>query len=122
MNAATYLPGEFVADDIVRTIQATRFRYANEDQLQQGLAEALASFDPVREVRLDARNRIDLVCGPVGVEVKVAGNAETVTRQLARYAPHFDALVLVTTRLAHRDVPNRIGGKVVRVVLVRSNL
>ncbi len=68
------------------------------------LTDQLVSFD--REARLDARSRIDFLVpdapGRVGIEVKVAGTPDNVRRQLTRYAPHVDALLLVTTRVRHR--------------------
>jgi hypothetical protein len=92
-----------------------RYCYQDEHQLQQGLAQALAlAGRPVeREVRLSARSRLDIRTGRVGIEVKVAGTADAALRQLRRYAEHpdLDALILVTTRAAHRSLPGQIGGK-----------
>lgn len=95
---------------VADAIRSFDFRYGDEDQLQQGLAAALESegFDVKREVRLSARDRIDLVVGRVGIEVKVAGAASSVARQLARYAQHdLEGLVLVTNKLRHQppDLP-----------------
>ncbi len=89
---------------VADAIRAFDFRYGDEDQLQQGLAAALESegFDVQREVRLNARDRIDLMVDRVGIEVKVAGATASVGRQLARYAQHdLDGLVLVTNKLRH---------------------
>jgi hypothetical protein len=101
-------------------IRAHHFRYSDEDQLQGALASALLSigFDVQREVRLDGASRIDLLVGRVGVEVKVAGTVESVTRQLRRYADHdrIGGIVLVTTRVRHRQVPRSLSGKPVAVV------
>ena len=112
---------------IIDCIAGFRFSYANEYQLQEGLAAALSSRGwPVeREVRLGARDRIDLLVGSVGVEVKVAGKPDSVVRQLTRYAESddIDALVLVTSRVRHLDLPALINGKpVVSVSLVGAGL
>lgn len=107
------------AGQIAAAIRGFRFRYVREDDLQEGLAEALRSegFELEREVRLDARNRIDLLVGRVGVEVKVAGRPDAVLRQLERYAESdlVDAIMLVTSRVRHR-VPAELNGKPVTVV------
>lgn len=95
-------------DVVVDLIRSKRFRYANEDELQRGLAAALAesALSHAREAILDARNRIDFLVGAVGIEVKVAGNRHDVARQCNRYL-RFDAvqgLVLVTCRVRHLGV------------------
>lgn len=113
----------YIVAVIVSSIQGHRFNYANEDQLQEGLAAMLAGegFDVEREVRLSGRDRIDLLVGDVGIEVKVAGQAGRVLAQLTRYAEHdrIGALVLVTTRVSH-DAPPRINGKPVALVSLVS--
>lgn len=90
---------------IAAIVRAHEFRYSSEDQLQQGLTELLAQqgFDVAREVRLNPRDRIDLLVGRVGIEVKVAGTNANVARQCARYlkSDKIDELVLVTNRTRH---------------------
>lgn len=104
-----------VADVLARS----RFRFACEDDLQAGIAAALtvAGITVEREVRLDGHSRIDLLTDRVGIEVKTAGRADAVLRQLRRYADsdRVDALILVTTRARHR-VPGVLNGKPVAVV------
>jgi hypothetical protein len=58
------------------------------------------------------------MCGDVGIEIKVAGRAAPVARQLRRYAEHDQVrqLVLVTTRATLRAVPRELAGKSVLVV------
>lgn len=75
-------------DRVVAAIHANRYRYANEGDLQQGLAVALerSGLTPAREVRLSPRDRIDLLVDGVGIEVKVASSTASVLRQLTRYA------------------------------------
>jgi hypothetical protein len=111
---------------VAEAIERFRFRYSSEDQLQEGLAGALAAAGIVaeREVRLGPRDRIDLLAGRVGIEVKVKGAASDVARQLARYASsdRVDELVLVTTRSSHWRVPRTVNGKPVVVVPARFDL
>lgn len=91
-------------------LERARFRYANEAQLQQGLAQVFtdAGLAVRREVTLGVDGRIDFVLTHaisthvVGVEVKVTGSNIVVARQLMRYATHVDDLLLVTTRTSHR--------------------
>lgn len=82
-----------------------RFSAATEAELQGALAEALvaAGFDVAREVRLSRGDRIDLMAGRVGIEVKVGGTVANIVRQLDRYAAHgsISALLLVTTKVQH---------------------
>jgi len=101
---------------IARAAATRSLQFNNEDDLQLGVADALADVDitATREVRLsDGVSRIDLLAGTVGVEVKIASSGPTVLRQLARYAecPEIDALVLVTTRAAHSYMPLTLNGK-----------
>jgi hypothetical protein len=105
---------------IADAIASNRYVYSNEADLQQGIAKALADagLPAKREVRLSRQDVIDVMCGGVGVEVKVAGQRAKVERQLRRYATHPEVseLVLVTTRAAHRAVPAELDGKKVLVV------
>jgi hypothetical protein len=100
---------------VLTVLKRHRYCYQDEHQLQEGLAQALTlgGLPAEREVRLSARSRLDIRTGRVGIEVKVAGTADAALRQLRRYAEHpdLDALVLVTTRAAHRALPDQIGGK-----------
>ncbi|GAA1983354.1 hypothetical protein [Amycolatopsis minnesotensis] len=96
-----------------------RFTWADEHALQDSIADVLttAGWPVRREVRLGPRSRIDFVVGRIGVEVKVAGTPETVTRQLQRYAhsSELDELVLATTRATHRIVPPVLAGTPVTI-------
>ena len=114
---------EPVSSKFVRAIiEGCRFRYHDEDCLQAGLAEAFtaAGHAVAREVRLSGRDRLDLLTGRIGIEVKIAGQADAVLRQLTRYAQSdlIDELVLVTTRARHRALPDTVGGKPLTVVQV----
>lgn len=112
---ATPFPRDLVAQ-VVAVIEATRVDLSLEDRAQEALADALLrAFHPMpveREVVLGPGERIDIMVGPVGVEVKrnSAGRKATL-RQLGRYAGHsrVEGLVLASNR-AMRLVPE-IAGK-----------
>lgn len=105
---------------VVEAIERYRFRYSDEDELQQGLAAALeqSGFDVEREVILNPRDRIDLMVDRIGVEVKVAGQAAAVRAQCTRYceSDRVDAVVLVTNRARHLQLGAAAGGKPIVVV------
>jgi hypothetical protein len=111
-------------EQVVDVIRGHRFRYVDEDELQRGLTAALsASGLPVeREVRLDARSRIDLLVGRVGVEVKVGGATGALERQVERYAASdaVDAIVVVSSRVRHLRLPAELNGKPIEVVSAGS--
>lgn len=114
--------------------------YRNEDDLQAAISNAIAA-EHQREVRLsDHQSRIDLyvptadppnrpypggtpvavLTAGIGIEVKVDGSLEAVTRQLTRYAacPEIEALILVTTRARHNRIPTTIGARRIPLHLV----
>jgi hypothetical protein len=105
-------------------VDAHRFRYTNEDELQEGLALALtrAGHQVEREVRLNDRDRIDLLVGTAGIEVKIAGQPGRVVEQLRRYAEHdrISELVLVTSRVRHQ-APGALNGKAVTVICIAGH-
>jgi len=98
----------------------TQFRFSSEADLQEAI-EALYvqnGVSYVREARLNAKDRIDFMVGGIGVEVKVDSSLNSVQRQLWRYAASdaIDSLVLVTTKAAHKNLPEFITGKPLYVV------
>lgn len=114
---------------LAKVITGHRYSYANEAGLQAAIAAVLtqAGHQVRREVPLNDRDRIDLAVGPeagpwIGVEVKLAGSPVVVARQLQRYAhhPNIAALLLITRRPAHRELPAELGGKPVTVVVLGS--
>lgn len=101
--------GEQVADLLTRY----RFRYRNEDQLQERLAELLKQHGVgfCREYRIDAANRFDFLL-PHGVvlEVKVKGSLADALRQVDRYLalPQVNCVILAgTPRWAAESLPER---------------
>lgn len=107
------------ASDIVQVLQRYRFAQDSEERFQSGIARCLVESGVVfeREHILTKQDRIDFLCGRVGVECKIQGSLASVTRQLHRYAqcPEIDELLLVTTRLQHSRVPKTINGKPITV-------
>lgn len=85
------------------------------------MLRAIPGLPVSREVDLGASGRIDLMAASVGVEVKVEGATKEVLRQVLRYVQNsmVDAVILVTTVSAHRVIPERLGGKPVRVAWVK---
>lgn len=111
---------EVTAAFVAETLRRYRFRhFAHEDDLQDAIAHVLrgAGFPVLREARLDNHSRVDLLVARIVVEVKVAGAASAVRRQLERYAAseRVDGLVLVTTRARH-VYPATIGDKPLEIV------
>lgn len=105
-------------DQVAAAIRGHRYRYTSEDELQEGIAAALdhSGLEAIREVILSPRDRIDLLVGSIGIEVKVAGSQTHPWDQLKRYAEHdaIAALVLVTNRW--HTLPAEVGGKPLQVV------
>lgn len=113
-------------DAVMAVLHSTRFLWSTEDDLQRGLDEALrkAGLTVEREHRLDAHNRLDLLVGIVGIEVKVKGDWRDVSRQVVRYCASdaIESLVLVTARPDHTKVPIISNAKPIVVHLVGSTL
>ncbi len=110
-------------EDLVGYLEAFRFRAIHEFELQALIEKALKQttvrFE--REARLSSADRIDfLVHGAtrIGIEVKVDGSVQAVTRQLHRYAQldTIQELVLFTTRSKHRGIPRSFAGKPIHVI------
>ena len=112
------------AASVVAALRRLRCRFADEDQLQAMLTAGLCAlgFDVEREVPLARGERIDLVVGRTGIEVKITGQTSSVARQLRRYATseRIDDLVLVTSCPRHAFVPRRIDETPVHVVVLAS--
>lgn len=107
------------ADNIAKLIYETRFRFMDERTLQDQIEEVLKenTVEHTREKSLNLKDRIDFLCGTVGIEVKIAGSQQAVQRQLWRYAgdDRISSLVLVTTRSGH-FMPESINTKPIFVV------
>lgn len=114
------------APELVRMLAGYRYDLTSEDDLQQGLAEAMLRerVEFQKEVRLSPRDRIDFMVGRVGVEVKVGGSLSALIRQLYRYAEHqeVDSLVLVSSRIRLDRLPDTILGKPVHTCPLLGSL
>ena len=108
------------AKQIAEALDTFSFHYQNEFDLQTGIGFVLTQMKAEfrREVPLTKKDRIDFLVDKIGIEVKTDGSLAAVTRQLWRYAecPEIDSLVLVTTRQAHRNMPDKLLGKPLFVV------
>lgn len=107
------------AAELAETLREFRFHYWKESVLQDAVEKLLEirQLDYSREMRLGPRARIDFLVEGIGLEIKTAGSADSVLRQLTRYAG-FDAiegLVLVTNKLRH-TFPSEIDGKPLEIV------
>lgn len=104
----------------------TQFRAGSEEELQEGLGQALtaAGIPFEREVILGPQDRIDFLVGDVGIELKVKGSVESAHRQLARYARHekVQHLLLVTTKPSMGRAEYTIGTKRVRTLVLFRGL
>lgn len=108
--------------EVLETLASARFHFQEEAELQAGIAQVLPTAR--REVRLNEKDRIDFLLDGIGIEVKTDGATSDVMRQLHRYANSGDisALILVTNRARHRNVPNCIDGKPVHVFFLGGAL
>lgn len=104
-------------------------RIARESDLQIQVERRLrlANLEFRSQVQLDAssdRDRVDVLCGSVAIELKTSGVVSTVLAQLERYAQSdlVTELLLVTTRAAHLKLRGLclLHGKPLYVVHVSS--
>ena len=121
------------AVDLAQALVSFRFRFNNEKELQAGVLSALTTLECpfIPEHPLNPQDRVDfyIPVEMVGIECKTndsrggAGLA-AVTRQLWRYAKsdQIKALILITTRAKHRELPTEILGKPLLVVYLNSFL
>lgn len=121
MTARATMPS-LDAADVAAILNARRFVFTSERELQDGIADALTAAGVAfeREAILWPDSRVDFLVGAVALEVKIDGVASSVLQQLHRYAlaPHVQAVVLVTARSTLRAVPSILAGKPCRSVYV----
>lgn len=102
-----------LARRIATAISRARVNVSNEAAAHRAISAALtaAGINHLNEARLTPTERIDILSGTVGVEIKVGHRRRDIWRQLERYAalPEIAALVLATGT-AFPDV-TEVGGK-----------
>ena len=112
--------------EITDLIVKTRFSFADERQLQDRIEDLFKtnSIPYLREFIMSPANRIDFLCGRIGIEVKVKSPVATVERQLRRYSTdeRIDSLILVTTRAGHRGVGRELSNKPVVVAYLLNSI
>lgn len=112
---------------VVETLPRYAYRFADEAQLQAGIAEVLsdAGIPFVREHVAGPRDRFDfLVDGGIVIEAKTKGSLSQALAQVRRYAarPDVSAVVLVASRFWAATTPiTELHGKPIRVVRLRGD-
>jgi hypothetical protein len=120
-------------DELAAALVSFRFRYKDERELQAGVAQCLTALELpfIPEYVLSPKDRVDFLIVPEGIGIEVKTNdsrggagLSSVTRQLWKYAKHdaVKAIILITTRSKHRDLPSEILGKPIFVVYLNSFL
>lgn len=103
-----------MARRIVAACERSRINVSTEGAAHIALSKALRAqgMEVQDEVALSEKDRIDLLIGTVGVEVKIKGQRREIFRQLERYAAseRIEALVLVTSAPWPASI-REIGGK-----------
>jgi hypothetical protein len=110
----TMMDARFLARRIVTAIQSSRINVSTEISAQNAIALALRNLgmEVTLEVPLGAGNRIDLMVGTVGVEVKIGGGRREIFDQLCRYAGRVEVEALVlATGAAWPSAMTEAGGK-----------
>lgn len=110
---------------IVETLKRHRLPISNEDALQRAVADLLTSLgiDHKREKRFNIKDRVDFFTSSgLAIELKIDGSDNGVLRQLLRYAEcgSVRALLLITTRSKHLNLPPAVLGKPLTVYQVVS--
>lgn len=108
------MDARIMARRIVAICERSRINVSTEGSAHLSLSEALRAqgVEVQDEVPLNAKDRIDMLIGAVGVEVKIKGQRRDIYRQLQRYAAsdRIEALVLVTSAPWPASI-REIGGK-----------
>jgi hypothetical protein len=119
--------------EMAKYLSGFSFRFNNEKELQYGIDQALQKTEEpfLPEFILSPSDRVDFYMTETGIGIEVKTNdskggasLSAVTRQLWRYAKieGIKAIILVTSRSKHRDLPAEILGKPVFVVYLSSFL
>lgn len=115
-------------DDFAAALSQYAFRFSTERELQLGVFHALGEQRLCRahlEARVCPATRLDILTRDgIGIEIKVRGSMAEVAGQVQRYLECADvrAMIVVTTRRQHAELPATLCGKPVRVFVVTSAL
>ena len=103
---------------IIDCLNGHRFPLHDEIELHKEMANALAAANISfrREVKLGPYERIDFLCGNIGIEVKIKGVAKRIYKQCEGYCQHDEIkeFILVTNR--SMGFPESLNGKPCYVV------
>lgn len=114
------------AAQLAQLIYRTVYRFSGERALQDGIEILLKNrgIEYLREFSLSPRDRIDFMVGKIGIEIKVDSSASQVQRQLWRYAEddRVSSLILVTTKMAHKQIAYEILEKPVIIVHLLNSI
>lgn len=95
-------------------LTSCHYRVCGEKELQAALAVVLETkgLTIQREVKIND-GKIDILCGSVGIEVKIKGSYSDIVRQLHRYAQSekITSLILASTKHSHRLLIHEFNGK-----------
>lgn len=113
-----------MARRISTAIMSARIALTSEAAAHRSVEGALeaAGIPYSSEVRLSRGDRIDIMCGDVGVEIKVGHSRRDIWRQLRRYAVHdsIKALVLATGTAFPKGIGEVDGTPLIVVDLTRG--
>lgn len=109
---------------LAQIVRSNRYRFADEYDLQDGVAEALrlAEVPFEREVKVRG-GRLDFLVEGFAVEVKVTCPRSDVERQARRYIEggEVDGVLVVAMTPKHGALPKEIAGKPVEVVILAGS-
>lgn len=95
-------------------LRRSRIPLSSEAEAQQGVEAALSAAGIAHEAQkaISPRDRVDVVCGGLAIEIKVKGSRPAILRQLERYAAHPDVSgVMLVTGTAWPFLSGEVGGK-----------
>ncbi len=114
-----------IIDQIADELREWTFTWTaieNDLQLEVGIVLGKLKHKFLREHVLNARSRIDFYLPEhkIGIEVKVAGGANEVMRQIHRYnaCDPIDGVILITSRIRHTTISEELNRKPVRIVFI----
>jgi len=114
-------------DQLASTLAGFRFRFGDERELQDGIAQALTvrGIPFERERALSRPDRPDfMVSGGTAIEVKVKGSLAELLRQISRYASHAEvtSVLAVGSPSWLTRLPSSICGKPVHALRLIGSL